>query len=291
MLVQQIFNGLALGMAYALIAVGYSLVFGILRLVNFSHGSVYAFGAHMLLLFTGLNFGIIPAICLSMILTGILGIAIDKTALEPLRKNGSPGIASLITTIGISNIVQNLLMIVFNSERKPLPAFLNFGMINIAGLQINSSQIIIFIVSMILLAVLTFIVNGTKIGLAIRASEQNSKAASIVGINVHFIISFTFFLAGASAAIAGSLIGGYYQIVYPTMGVIVGLKAFAAAVLGGIGVLYGSVIGGVIVGVSESLAATIWGATYRDSVAFIILVLVLIIRPTGLFGKKDIKKV
>lgn len=124
-----------------------------------------------------------------------------------------------------------------------------------------------------------------------RATEQNSRAAGIVGIDVHFVVSFTFFLAGASAAIAGALIGGYYQIVYPTMGVMVGLKAFAAAVLGGIGVLYGSVIGGLVVGVSESLAATFLGSTYRDSVAFIILVLVLVIRPTGLFGRKDIKKV
>lgn len=291
MLTQQIFNGLALGMAYALIAVGYSLVFGILRLVNFSHGSVYAFGAHMVLLFIGMQFGVIPAMIFSMVLTGILGILIDKAALEPLRKKGSPGITSLITTIGISNVVQNLLMIFFNSERKPLPAFLNFGIIEIGSIRINSSQIIIFLVSMVLLAVLTAVVNGTKIGLAMRATEQNSRAASIVGIDVHFVVSFTFFLAGASAAIAGGLIGGYYQIVYPTMGVMVGLKAFAAAVLGGIGVLYGSVIGGLIVGVSESLAATFLGSTYRDSVAFVILVLVLVIRPTGLFGRKDIKKV
>ena len=291
MLTQQIFNGLALGMAYALIAVGYSLVFGILRLVNFSHGSVYAFGAHLVLLLVGMKFGIVPALILSMVLTGILGIIIDKTALEPLRKKHSPGIASLITTIGISNVIQNLLMIFFNSERKPLPAFLNFGILEIGSLKINSSQIIIFIVSMVLLVVLTGVVSGTKIGLAMRASEQNSRAASIVGVNVHFVISFTFFLAGASAAIAGALIGGYYQIVYPTMGVMVGLKAFAAAVLGGIGVLYGSVIGGLIVGISESMAATFLGSTYRDSVAFIILVLVLIIRPTGLFGRKDIQKV
>lgn len=291
MLVQQVFNGLALGMAYALIAVGYSLIFGILRLVNFSHGSVYAFGAHMVLLFMGMEFGPIPALLLSMVLTGVLGVLIDKTSLEPLRKKNSPSIASLITTIGVSNVIQNLLMIVFNSERKPLPDFLFFGMIQVGGFEINSAQIIIFTVSMVLLVILTLVVQKTKIGLAMRATEQNSRAASIVGINVHFVVSFTFFLAGASAAIAGGLIGGYYEIVYPTMGVVIGLKAFAAAVLGGIGVLYGSVIGGLVVGVSESLAVTFFGATYRDSVAFIILVLVLIIRPTGLFGKKDRTKV
>lgn len=290
-IIQQLFNGLALGMAYALIAVGYSLVFGILRLVNFSHGSIYAFGAHMALLFVSMNFGIVPAIILSIVLTGILGVAIDKTALEPLRKKHSIPIASLITTIGVSNIIQNLLMIGFGSEKKSFPAFFDFGMINMGSAQINSTQVVMCAVSLVLLVFLTLIINRTKIGLAMRATEQNAKAASLMGINVNFVISFTFFLGGASAAIAGSLISGYYQIVYPTMGFMVGLKAFAAAVLGGIGVLYGSVVGGLVVGVSESFAATFLGSTYRDSVAFIILIIVLIVKPTGLFGKKGITKV
>ncbi|MEM1485500.1 branched-chain amino acid ABC transporter permease [Oscillospiraceae bacterium PP1C4] len=291
MIIQQIFNGLALGMAYALIAVGYSLVFGILRLINFSHGSIYAFGAHIALLFVGMNFGILPAILLSIVFTGALGVVIDKTALEPLRKKNSIPIASLITTIGISNIIQNLLMIRFGSEKKSFPAFFDFGMVSFGNVQINSTQIVMCIVSLILLTVLMIVIHKTKIGLAMRATEQNAKAANLMGINVNFVISFTFFLGGASAAIAGALISGYYQIVYPTMGFMVGLKAFAAAVLGGIGALPGSVIGGLIVGVSESLAATFLGSTYRDSVAFIILILVLIVRPTGLFGKKNITKV
>lgn len=278
-------------MAYALIAVGYSLVFGILRLINFSHGSIYAFGAHMALLFVGMNFGILPAIALSILFTGLLGVVIDKTALEPLRKKNSIPIASLITTIGVSNIIQNLLMIFFGSEKKAFPAFFDFGMISLGSVQINSTQIIMCLVSLILLVFLTVIINKTKIGLAMRATEQNAKAASLMGINVNFVISFTFFLGGASAAIAGALISGYYQIVYPTMGFMVGLKAFAAAVLGGIGVLYGSVVGGLVVGVSESFAATFLGSTYRDSLAFIILIIVLIVKPTGLFGKKGITKV
>lgn len=278
-------------MAYALIAVGYSLVFGILRLINFSHGSIYAFSAHMALLFVGMNFGIIPAISLSILLTGLLGVVIDKTALEPLRRKNSIPMAALITTIGMSNIIQNLLMIFFNTERKPFPAFFDFGLIKIGGVQINSTQIVMFVVSLALLILLTLIINKTKLGLSMRATEQNSKAASLMGINTNFIISFTFFMGGASAAIAGALISGYYQIVYPGMGFMVGLKAFAAAVLGGIGILYGSVVGGLLVGVSESFAATFIGSSYRDSTAFIILILVLILRPTGLFGKKDIKKV
>ncbi|MGB7604102.1 MAG: branched-chain amino acid ABC transporter permease [Lutisporaceae bacterium] len=290
-LTQQLFNGLALGMAYALIAVGYSLVFGVLKLINFAHGAIYAFSAHMALLFISMQFGIIPAIAMSIIFTGMLGIFIDKTALEPLRKKNSIPIASLITTIGMANIIQNLLMIFFNTERKPFPAFFDFGMAKLGSVQINSTQIVMCIVSLILLVFLTLIINKTKLGLAMRATEQNSKAANLMGIDVNFIISFTFFLGGASAAIAGALISGYYQIVYPGMGFMVGLKAFAAAVLGGIGVLYGSVVGGLVVGVSESFAASFLGSSYRDSVAFIILILVLIIKPTGLFGKKDIKKV
>lgn len=291
MLLQQLLNGLALGMAYALIAVGYSLVFGILRLVNFSHGSVYAFGAHLVLLFIGFQFGILSAIVLSVVLTGALGILIDKTALQPLRKKGSPNISSLITTIGVSYVIQNLLMIAFGSEKKSFPAFYDLGMLNVGGAQINSMQVVMFAVSLLLLFALTWVVNGTKVGLAMRGVEQSPKAAGLMGINTNFIISFTFFLGGASAAIAGALISGYYQIAYPSMGFMVGLKAFAAAVLGGIGVLHGSILGGLFIGVAESFAATWLGSAYRDSVAFIILILVLIIRPSGFFGRKGVTKV
>ena len=291
LIVQQVLNGLALGMAYALIAVGYSLVFGILRLVNFSHGSIYAFGAHAALLFVGFEFGVLPAILLSMVCTGLLCILIDKAALEPLRKKNSVPIAALITTIGVSNIIQNLLMIWFGSEKKAFPAVFNLPMIEIGGFRIQSTQLMMCVVSLILLLVLTLVINKTKIGLAMRATEQNPKAAKLMGVNVNFVISFTFFLAGASAAIAGGLISGYYQIVYPGMGFMAGLKAFAASVLGGIGSLPGAVVGGLVVGVSECLAATFINSTYRDSVAFIILIVVLIVRPTGLFGKKGITKV
>ncbi len=289
--IEQLLNGLALGMVYALIAVGYSLVFGVLRLVNFSHGSVYAFGAHMALFFVGLQFGVIPAIVFSIILTGILDILIDKFSLAPLRKKKSKGIAALITTIGIAYIIQNLLMIFFGSQTKPFPAIFDYGYVTVLGISIKSTQLFILVVSLILLAILTYVVKFTKIGLSMRAVEQNQKAASLMGINVNSVIRFTFFLGGASAAIAGSLISGYYQVVYPNMGFLAGLKAFSAAVLGGIGVLYGSIVGGLVVGVSESYAAALLGGSYRDAVAFIILIIVLLFKPTGLFGKKDITKV
>jgi branched-chain amino acid transport system permease protein len=292
-LIGTLINGLALGMAYALIAVGYSMVFGVLRLINFSHGAVYAFGAYMVYFFVSLKFGLLPAILLSVVASGILALLIDKAALEPLRKKKSMPIATLITTIGMSFIIQNFLSIeyIFSSEKKPFPSLNLFESITIGNITIQSSQLIMLVVAILLLAVLTFIVNYTKIGLAMRATEQNSKAANLMGINVNFVISFTFFIGGASAAIAGSLIGGYYQVISPTMGSLIGLKAFSAAVVGGIGILYGSVIGGLIVGVAEVLAAQYLGSNVRDPMAFVILILILILKPTGLFGKKGISKV
>jgi branched-chain amino acid transport system permease protein len=291
MILQQTLNGLALGMAYALVAVGYSLVFGILRLVNFSHGSVYAFSAHMVIFLIGFRFGIVPAIIIGVILTGLLGIVIDKMALSPLRKKKSPGISSLITTIGISYIIQNMLMMVFGSEKKPFPSLFKNDVISMAGVKMNTMQFMMFMVSILLLVVLSILVKYTKIGLAMRSVEQSQVVSSLMGINTNFVIAFTFFLGGASAAIASVLISGYYQIVYPTMGFMIGLKAFAAAVLGGIGLFHGSIAGGLVIGVAEALAATIFGSAYRDSVAFIILILVLFVRPAGLFGKKGIEKV
>lgn len=292
MLFQQIFDGLTLGMVYALIAVGYSLVFGILRLVNFSHGSVYAFGAHIaLVVAVSMQWGIFPALLISIIATGLLGMLIDKISLKPLREKKSKPIAALITTIGVSYIIQNLLMIVFGSQSKWFPKIFDYGIVKLGSISINSTQLFIFLVSLLLLIFLTVIIQKTKIGLAMRAVEQNPKAAHLMGINVNHVISFTFFLGGASAAIAGTLISGYYQVVYPNMGFIAGLKAFSAAVLGGIGVLYGSVIGGLVVGLSESFAVSYFGGGYRDAVAFVILILVLIVRPKGIFGKKEITKV
>ena len=286
-------NGLALGMAYALIAVGYSMVFGILRLINFSHASVYTFGAYMVFLFVSLNFGLLPAILIAILLSGLLAVLIDKVALEPLRKKSSVPIASLITTIGVSFIIQNVLSMeqVFTSEKKGFPSLNLFGSIQFGNITIQSSQVIMFVVALLLLGLLTFIVQKTRLGLAMRATEQNPRAASLMGINVNFVISFAFFLGGSSAAIAGSLIGGYYQIISPTMGAIIGLKAFSAAVVGGIGILYGSVVGGLLVGIAETAAAQYLGSNVRDPMAFVILIVILIIKPNGLFGKKGISKV
>lgn len=286
-------NGLALGMAYALIAVGYSLVFGILRLINFAHGSIYAFGAYMVYFFVSLGLGLFPAILAAILLSGLLALLVDKITLEPLRKKDSEVISYLITTVGVSFMIQNALSVdyVFGSEKKVFPSLNLFGNLQIGNITIQSSQLIMFAVALILLLALTFLVNRTEIGLSMRAVEQNPRAAKLAGINVNFVISFTFFLGGASAAIAGALIGGYYQVISPTMGSLIGLKAFSAAVVGGIGILYGSVVGGLVVGVCECLAAQYIGSNVRDPMAFVILIAILIIKPNGLFGKKGIMKV
>ena len=249
--IQQIFNGVTLGMSYALIAVGYSLVFGILRLVNFSHGSVYAFGTTITLYLISFNFGVMPAIIAGIILTGLLNILIDKAAMEPLRKQGAASITSLITTIGISNIITNLLIVSFGSQRRQFPSLFPDKTMSILGVDIQYTQIGMLLISLVLMVILVLLVNKTKIGLAMRASQQNMKAAKLMGINVNFVVSFTFLIGGISAAIAGVLVSSYYGIAYPNMGYVSGLKAFAAAVLGGIGSLPGSIIGGVLVGISE----------------------------------------
>lgn len=277
-------------MVYAIIAVGYSMVFGILRLINFAHGSVYAFSAVMVIAFLAANWGIWPAVIVSIILTGILSMMVDKLTLEPLRKKKSEPIAALITTIGVSYVIQNLLIVFVGSERRAFPNFYALD-IDLGSFPMNSNQIVLCVVSFLLLAALMLMVHKTKAGLAMRAVEQNTNAASLMGINVNSTISFTFFLGGLSAAIAGVLIGGLYQLAYPTMGVVLGMKAFSAAVLGGIGILYGSVVGGITIGIVESVASGFLGATYRDAFAFIILIIVLVIKPTGIFGKKTISKV
>jgi branched-chain amino acid transport system permease protein len=290
-LIQQIINGLALGLVFALVAVGYSLVFGILRLINFSHGSVYAFGAHVVFFVVGFGLGPVLGIIVSIIVTGFLGVFIDKIALAPLRRKKSMGIAALVTTLGLSNIIQHTLVLISGSHRKAFPDFYNFGLVTVFGVQISSRQFVMLGVSLILLLLLLFIVQKTKIGLAMRATSQNQKAASLMGINVNNVITTTFFMSGASAAIAGGMVAGYYQVVYPGMGFMIGLKAFAASVLGGIGSLPGALAGGLLVGIIESVAALYIGSNYRDAMAFIILIIVLIFKPTGIFGKKDVIKV
>jgi branched-chain amino acid transport system permease protein len=291
-LIQQLSNGLALGMVYALVAVGYSLVFGVLRILNMAHSAIYALGAHIIFICIVMQWGIVPGLIISMIVCGLVDVFLNTAILSPLRlKQQNDDAPSLIAAIGFSYVILNLVLVVFGSNRKSFPNLFDYGIWKVGGLQFLTSQVIIFGVSMALLVGLTLIVNYTKFGLGMRAVQQNIKAANLMGVNVRHIISVTFFLSGVLACLAGFLIAGYYQLVYPIMGVAVGNKAFAAAVLGGIGVLYGCIIGGLIVGITECFAVSFLGGGYRDAVAFVILIIALLFRPNGLFGKKDIVKV
>lgn len=291
MILEQIINGIMLGMIYALIAVGYSLVFGILGLLNMAHGAIYMFGAHMALFAVSLKWGLPAAFLFAIITTGLLAMLMDSVILAPLRAKKAPNITCLISVIGVSYIIENMMMIFFDTTKKPFPKLFNFGNVEIFGATVTSSQICMFLIALAFLLLLTLIVNKTKIGLAMRAARENPKAANMMGIDVRKIVTFTFFLSGMCAAVAGVLVSGYYELVYTTMGSDAGLKGFSAAVLGGIGVLYGSVVGGVIIGVAEALAVAAFGGSFRSATAYIILFLVLLIRPSGLFGKANIDKV
>lgn len=292
MLTQQLVNGLSLGMAYALIAVGFSLIFGILNLINFAQGDVYAFAANIALFLIGLQTGMWIAILLSIVLTGLLGVAINAVGLEPLRKKGSAPITALITTLGIAYIIRNMLAVFFGNERRAFPQIFSFiGDINVFGVVIQGAAIGVLVVSAVLIVGLTMMVDHTETGLSMKAVQENQKASMLVGVNVNTVVTVTFFVSSVCAGIAGVLVGSYYQVVYPTMGFMIGLKGFAASILGGIEVVKGAIVGGLIIGLSESLAATFIGGTYRDVVAFVILILVLIVKPAGIFGKKAITKV
>lgn len=285
-------NGLTLGSVYALAAVGYSTVFGTLRLINFAHSTVYAFGSIMSWVALGVfNWPVLPSIVFAMAASAVLNCLINILSLAPIRKKQGVGISAMVATIGVSFMIQSILEIIFGSEYKRFPSFFDFGRVEFGDYSLGSQQLIITGVALLMMVVLIFIIQKTPAGLEMRAVEQNSKAAKICGVKVNSVISLAFILAGASAAIAGALIGGYYQMVSPSMGSMTGLKAFAAAVLGGIGSVPGAIIGGLVIGCCEIFGTALIGGEITDSIPFIILFLVLMIKPTGFFGKTTITKV
>ena len=286
-----VFDGIVLGMIYALVAVGYSLINNVLGLINFAHGATYAFGAMMSFMLIGKGMNPWIAMVISMILTGILAVGVNKVGIEPLRKFVSSPISALISTIGVSYVISNSLILFFGSRRNTFPNFYDFGNVNIGGWEINSTKLMIILVSSALLLGLNQVIKNTRIGLSIRAVQQNNKASLLMGIEVNKVITFTFFLAGISASIAGTLVAGYYQVAYPSMGNVMGNKTFAAALLGGLSAIHGGLLGGVIIGILECIVAGTLGASMRDAVSFIILIIILIIRPAGILGKKVISKV
>lgn len=282
---QQLINGLALGSVYALLALGYTMVYGIIQLINFAHGEIYMIGA-----FAGfysasiLKLPLIPTLLIAMVASALAGIIIEKIAYKPLRN--SPRITLLITAIGVSLFLQNAMRILVGSNPKPFPDLINAGTINIGSVQIEIKTILMFVVSALLVILLQFIVYKTKVGKAMRASSQDMEAASLMGINVNNTISLTFAIGSALAGIAGVLVAISYPSITPYMGVMPGLKSFVAAVLGGIGSIPGALIGGIAIGLLETFSKAYISTNFSDAIVFAILIIILLIKPAGLLGKK-----
>lgn len=296
---QQMINGLSLGSIYALIALGYTMVYGIVRLINFAHGDVLmlgAFAGYFVLVGIGLSpLNLIIAFIVSMVACAIIGIVIERTCYKPLRN--APRINALITAIGVSFLLENGARVIkwIGPNPRQFPV-MRFDMINeVWGIKlplaIHPITLIVVLVSFGLMALLIFIVNKTKIGKAMRAVSHDKSAASLMGINVNAIISFTFALGAALAAAAGILFASAYPQVEPYMGMMPGLKAFVAAVLGGIGSIPGAMLGGIIMGVAETLTKGFISSQLADAIAFGILILILVVKPAGIFGKNVSEKV
>ena len=289
-LVQQLINGVSLGSIYALIALGYTMIYGIIKLINFAHGDIYMVGAYLgFFAVTQLQLSIFPALLISMAITACLGMIVERLAYKPLRH--APRISILITAIGVSFFLEYTTMYFVTPTPRTFPTVIENVSFNIAGFIINGQQLLILSITMILMAILTYIVQKTKLGKAMRAASFDTETAQLMGIDSDRIISLTFCIGSALAAAAGVLVGVYYNTIDPLMGIMPGLKAFVAAVLGGIGILPGAVVGGIILGVIEALVSGFLSSTFRDAAAFAILILVLLIKPSGLFGKNTNEKV
>ena len=301
--VQQLINGLTIGSIYALIALGYTMVYGILRLINFAHGDIYMLGAFVgFFLARGLGLAgapSLPGLALvlggSMVAAALTGLIIERFAYRPLRKYSR--MTTLITAIGVSLLLENLGVVLFGAAPRSFPELLeNENYQLFGGVTISKAQIMIFIVSIALMMLLQWIVYRTKVGAAMRAVSFNLNSAKLMGINTDRIIAFTFALGSSLAAAGGVLTAQYNPQIDPLMGILTGLKAFVAAVLGGIGNIPGAVLGGLLIGAAETLVVG-YGqnvgipSTYRDAVAFAILILVLLFRPAGLLGSTVQEKV
>jgi branched-chain amino acid transport system permease protein len=284
---QQLLNGLTTGSAYALIALGYTMIYGILGLINFAQGEIYMFGAFVtvLLLATGqVNFFL--AFAGGMAAAAVLGVALERVAFRPLR--GSHPLVPLISAIGASIFLQSLALLLFGPNDRPFPIQFDFSSVQLAGVQVSTIQVAILGSALVLMALLVLFVRYTRYGKAIVACALDRDTARLMGINVDRMVALTFLIGSALSGAAGVMMAIYYNATYPRMGLLPGLKAFSAAILGGVGNIPGAILGGLLLGVAESLGAAYISSGYKDAIAFAILILVLLIRPQGILrGKGD----
>lgn len=289
-LLMQVLNGLQLGSIYALVALGYTMVYGIILLLNFAHGDIIMVGGYMSWLVMA-RFGLHPALSipLSIIVCVALGVLIDKIAYAPLRE--APRLSLLITAIGVSYFLENSAQLGFGADAKVVPPLANLGTVSVGGASLSVTALLIVGVTAVSTVILTLLVQRTKLGKAMRAVSEDMGAARLMGINVNNTISFTFALGSALAGIGAVLYCMAYPQVSPTMGVMLGTKAFVAAVLGGIGSLPGAVIGGLAVGFAEVLVSALGLSVWQDAVVFLLLIIVLVVKPTGLLGRPMTEKV
>ena len=287
---QQLINGISLGSIYALIALGYTMIYGIIKLINFAHGDIYMIGAYFgFFATTQLGVGFIPAIIIAMAGAAVVGIIIERIAYRPMRN--APRIAILITAIGVSFLLEYGMILFVSPQPRTFPAVFTPTVYHMGPLVANSQQLVILISAIILMVTLSYIVNSTKAGKAMRAVSFDADAARLMGINIDKVISMTFALGSALAAAGGVLVGVYYNSIDPLMGMMPGLKAFVAAVLGGIGIIPGAMMGGIILGIVEAMVSGFLSSTFRDAAAFGILILILLYKPAGLLGKNVREKV
>ncbi len=290
MFLEQLSNGLAIGSIYALTAIGFTMVYGIIRLINFAHGDVYMIGAFLTLLgVTTLNMPILLAVLFGMVGSAAVGVLIAKFAYSPVFK--APRINLFLSAIGMAIFLENFAMLLWGPETQSFPEVINNTVYKFLGLRISKLQIIIFVTTIVLVTLLNYIVKHTKMGRAMRCTSQDMDAARLMGINTNKIVYLTFAIGSGLGATAGALVGMYYKAVFPMMGFVPGLKAFISAVIGGIGSIPGAMIGGLIMGVAESLGAAYISSGYRDAIAFIILIIILLVKPSGLLGKSGKEKV
>lgn len=291
---QQLINGLAVGGIYALVALGYTMVYGVLKLINFAHGDLFTIGAYLgftLLVSFGLGQGLSPLVTMGLLvlivlaLVAVLGVALERVAYRPLRKANR--LAAVVSALGASIVLQNAVMLIYGARVYVYPESLRPSLsLELFGMPVPIMRIIVIVTSLVLMLALYTFINRTRMGTAIRAVAIDQGAARLMGINVDRVISLVFFLGAGLGGVAGVMVGMYYGQVDFMMGWSYGLKAFTAAILGGIGNIPGAMLGGLLLGVIEALGASYLAMAWKDAIAFMVLILILIIRPTGLLGER-----